>query len=220
MFKSGYIYFLSLFVSLSLSAFAQEKGSQIPLIQFSGVVVTSDSLKPVPFVTVIIKHTNRGTLSDFYGFFSFVARLGDTVEFSSVGYKKARYILPDTLRENRYSLIQMLNRDTIMLKETIIYPWPTREQFKEAFMNLKVPDDDLERAKRNLARAERKDRLEEFKMDGNMNQKYYMEQKMNQLYYAGQLPPNNLLNPIAWAKFIQAWKNGDFKRKNKDKEQD
>jgi hypothetical protein len=29
----------------------------------------------------------------------------------------------------------------------------------------------------------------------------------------GQLPKNNLLNPIAWAQFIQAWKNGDFRRK-------
>jgi len=25
--------------------------------------------------------------------------------------------------------------------------------------------------------------------------------------------PNNLLNPIAWAKFIKAWKRGDFKKK-------
>jgi hypothetical protein len=24
---------------------------------------------------------------------------------------------------------------------------------------------------------------------------------------------NNLLNPIAWAKFVDAWKKGDFKQK-------
>ena len=33
------------------------------------------------------------------------------------------------------------------------------------------------------------------------------------IYYAGQLPPNNLLNPIAWSKFIQQWKDGYFKKK-------
>ena len=50
-------------------------------------------------------------------------------------------------------------------------------------------------------------------MDGRMNQAYAMKQERSKLYYAGQLPPNNLLNPIAWAEFIRAWQNGDFKRK-------
>jgi len=30
----------------------------------------------------------------------------------------------------------------------------------------------------------------------------------------GQVPPQNIFNPIAWAEFIQAWKRGDFKRKD------
>jgi hypothetical protein len=35
------------------------------------------------------------------------------------------------------------------------------------------------------------------------------------LYYAGGTPPINLFNPIAWAQFLQAWQNGEFKRKDK-----
>jgi hypothetical protein len=50
-------------------------------------------------------------------------------------------------------------------------------------------------------------------MDEGMNYKNYIKGQTDQLYYAGQLPPQNILNPIAWAKFIQAWKNGDFKKK-------
>jgi hypothetical protein len=38
-----------------------------------------------------------------------------------------------------------------------------------------------------------------------------MEEYKSKLYYIGQLPPNNLLNPLAWAEFVKAWKNGDFK---------
>jgi len=34
------------------------------------------------------------------------------------------------------------------------------------------------------------------------------------LYSIGQLPANNLLNPIAWRKLIKAWKDGEFKKKN------
>ena len=32
--------------------------------------------------------------------------------------------------------------------------------------------------------------------------------------YAGQVPPQNLFNPAAWAEFIKAWKRGDYKRKS------
>lgn len=182
-------------------------------IQFSGVVVTGDSLKPVPFVTILVRKTNRGTVADYYGFFSFVAQEGDTIEFSTVGLKKSRFIIPDTLRESRYSIIQMMFEDTIQLREAVIYPWPTREQFKQAFLNLEVPDDDLARANKNLARSEMRAMMEDIPMDGSMNYRNVNYQRYTKMYYAGQLPPNNLLNPIAWSKFIKAWKNGDFKKK-------
>lgn len=202
----------SLFLIIGCGVLKAQNSEQ--LVQFSGVVVTGDSLKPVPYVNIIVKGTYRGTVSDFYGFFSFVARKSDVIEFSALGHKKSHFSIPDTLSENKYSLIQVLQKDTILLKETVIYPWPTKEQFKEAFINLRVPDDDMERAKRNLARAEMKERLDAMPMDGRQNQNYSMRQETSKLYYAGQLPPNNLLNPIAWAQFIKAWQNGEFKIKN------
>ncbi len=39
------------------------------IIQLSGLVVTGDSLKPLPYTTIMIKNTNRGTTTDYYGFF-------------------------------------------------------------------------------------------------------------------------------------------------------
>lgn len=194
------------------------KGQEQNLIQFSGIVVSGDDLKPVPYTNIIIKNTYRGTVSDFYGFFSFVAKESDTLEFSCLGFKTSEYIVPDTLHSNKYSLIQILRTDTFLLKETVIRPWPTQEQFHEAFIRLNIPDDDLERAKRNLARAEMKERMEQSGMDGSMNYKYAMQQKQSQLYYVGQYAPNNLLNPIAWAQFIQAWQRGDFKKKKTTEE--
>lgn len=203
--------FLLLLLNFSLG-FSQEDTRD--LIQFSGIVVDGDSLKPLPFTSIIIKNTRRGTIADYYGFFSFVAQKNDTIEFSSVGYKKATYIIPDSLADNKYSLIQVMYSDTILLRETIIYPWPTKEQFKEAFLSADIPDDDLERARKNLKRAELKERSETMAMDGSMNYTNQMRQYQSKLYYAGQAPPNNLLNPIAWAKFIKAWQDGEFKRKD------
>ena len=183
------------------------------LLQFSGVVVSGDSLQPVPFTAIMVKGTYRGTLSDYYGFFSFVAQEGDTIEFSVLGFQKSTYILPDSLDGSRYSIIQVLNQDTIMLPMTVIYPWPTKEQIYEYFLKAPVPDDDLERARKNLAQETIVDMAMTIPMDATMNYRNSMSQYNTRLYNAGQIPMNNLLNPIAWAKFVQAWKKGDFKKK-------
>jgi hypothetical protein len=193
------------------------------LIQFSGVLLTRDSLNAVPFATVMIKGSNRGTISDYFGYFSFVAERGDTIQFSYVGFKDAFFAIPDSLDRKNYSLIQMMDADTVLLQEAVIYPWPTKEQFRQAFLDLRLPEDDKQLAMRNLERAEMKERMEAMIADGSEAFKISNRTYANQLYYAGQLPPNNLLNPIAWAKFIKAWKNGDFKRKKKgryDKDRD
>lgn len=205
------LFILTLLVLSANTAQAQRK--EVPHIQFSGVIVEADSLKPIPFTYIIIKNANKVSISDRSGFFSFVAHPKDTLLFSSLGYKHNTFIIPDSLTTTRYSLIQVMTSDTLMLSETVIYPWPTVEQFKQAFLKTEVPDDDLERAKKNLALAEMKERVKAYQMDGSMNYKNYMNNVYSKLYYAGQFPPNNLLNPIAWAKFIEAWRRGDFKRK-------
>ena len=197
------------------SASAQTKNDS--LLQFSGVLLTRDSLNAIPFANILTKNTHRGTISDYFGYFSFVAERGDTIQFSYIGFKDAFFVIPDSLDRKNYSLIQMMDGDTITLQEAVIYPWPTKEQFRQAFLDLRLPEDDKQRAQRNLARAEMKERMEYMGMDGSENFTYAMQQHGAQLYYAGQLPPNNLLNPLAWAKFIKAWKNGDFKRKKRDR---
>jgi len=131
-----------------------------------------------------------------------------------LSFKDAEFVIPDTITENRYSLIQVMSSDTIMLQETVIYPWPSKEQFREAFINLEIPDDDYEIARKNLEQAELVARAEEYDMDGSMNYKNYINQQTSKLYYAGQAQPISLLNPFAWAQFIKAWRNGDFKRKS------
>lgn len=185
------------------------------LIQFSGVVVSQDSISPVPFATVMIKNTSRGTTTDYYGYFSFVAQKGDTIIFSSVGYKKSDFVVPDSLKGNYYSLIHSMTRDTVDIETVDVYPWPSPQDFKDAFLSLNIPDDDLEIARKNLNPELLQERAETMPMTGSMNFKWQMQQRSNQLYYAGQSRMNNLsnlLNPLAWAKFIEAWKRGDFKR--------
>lgn len=202
-------------ISIVLSSDVLAQNIDADLLQFSGVLLTRDSLEPVPFASVMIKDSHRGTISDYYGYFSFVAEKGDTIQFSYIGYKDAYFVIPDSLDRKNYSLIQMMDIDTVILQEAIIYPWPTKEQFRQAFLDLRLPEDDKQIAMRNLNREELRERISYMEASPSESFKIANQMRANQLYYAGQLPPNNLLNPIAWAKFIKAWKNGDFKRKKK-----
>ena len=77
------------------------------LVQLSGVAISEADLNPLPYTTVYDKSIKRGVISDYFGFFSLVVLPGDTLFFSTFGYKTSTYIVPDTLSEKRYSVIHM-----------------------------------------------------------------------------------------------------------------
>ena len=183
------------------------------LIQFSGVVVTGDSLLPVPFTNILVRNTYRGTMSDVYGYYSFVAQEGDTVLFSAVGFQRSQYVIPGDLSDNKYSMIHVLHQDTVQLQRLTVYPWPSKEQFDQAFMKLKLPNDDYQVALKNLSPAEMVQRMENLTPSAYESFQYQMALDQTQLYTAGGYATSNLFNPIAWAQFIQAWRSGAFKKK-------
>ena len=210
--KSIFVIIISLCFLFPEDLHSQEVVTNHEIIQFSGVVIKADDLISVPYTTVRIKNTRKGTISDPNGYFSIVVTKQDTLTFSAIGYKYSEFAVPDTITMKRYSLIHVLNADTIMLEPTVIYPWPTVEEFKKAFVELDIPDDDLEIARKNLAFIEMKERSQNFKMDGSLNYKHYMNQQTDKLYYIGQTQPISLFNPFAWAQFVKAWKEGKFKQ--------
>jgi signal peptidase I len=196
-----------------IGAATHTASAQRTLVQFSGLVMSSDSLMALPYVSVYVKATSLGTITNTKGFFTLVAHPGDTVVFSSIGYQTVSYVVPASLIEPRYSVIQLMTRDTINLAETVVYPWPSKEQFREAFLSLQIPDDDLDRARKNLEREALKEMGESLPQDSDEVLDYYAQSQADKLYYYGQTPPMNIFSPLAWAQFIKAWRNGDFKKK-------
>ena len=202
-----------LFIGSFARVFAQQSEQ---VIQFTGVVTAEErgELIPVPYANVYMKNKSRGTYSDIKGYFSFVATKGEKVVFSSIGYKTVEITIPDTLTDTRYSVVQLLSKDNVNLPATIIYPWPSREHFKIEFLAMNVHDELQHRAMENLADREMRRIRKDLPADGKETTKLYLQEKANQSYYYGQLRPMNIFNPLAWAKFVQAWKNGDFKKKS------
>lgn len=210
-----YSIIISFFLTLIcvVSAVAQDEKPQ--LVQFSGMVLdgTDEQLYPVPYANIYVKDKGRGTYSDFKGFFSIVVEAGDVIIFSSVGYKTVEVTIPTELEDNRYTVVQLMTQDAVNLPETVVFPWPSREHFKLEFLAMDVTPELQERARRNLATETLARMRNEVVTDGNENADYFLRQQSREYYYIGQQPPMNIFNPIAWKKFFDAWKNGDFKKK-------
>lgn len=187
------------------------------LIQFSGVVLDQDSLTPIPFVSILIKGTGRGTICNFSGFFSLIVNPGDELEFHSVSHKYRSYKIADTITQKYYYAIQILTKDTFQLAEVNVYPWPTKEDFKRAFLALDLSDTDMDRADKNLQKEALTYLERNQTASASENYKYVMQAYYTKVYTTGQAPSMTLLNPVAWAQFIDSWRKGKFSNKPKKK---
>jgi hypothetical protein len=206
-------YTLLLFCFLPFSVIAQFERVQDSVVQLYGVVMTADSLQALPAVSVVVKGTGRGTMTNDQGVFSIVVLKGDKVEFTSIGFKTKLIDIPQRLESNQYSVIQLMVSDTAYLPVTILRARPSREQFERDFLNTRMPDDKYEIARQNTDEAKRRILMSSLPADGREAGNYALRQNAQKYYYAGQTPPMNILNPMAWSEFIKAWKRGDFKKK-------
>ena len=206
---------LLLFV-FALSVKAQKTTlDSVNLVQFSGLVLdgAGEELEPIPFITVAVEGTERGVYTDWEGFFSIVVEKGEKIVFSAVGYKSAQFVIPDTLTEKRYSLVQLMTMDTINLPETVVFPWPSKEHFKLEFLAMSIDEELASNAEKNLDKNLIARIAKTTPMDGNENGDYYLRQQAKSYYHQGQIAPMRIFDPLAWRDFIKAWKNGDFKNK-------
>ncbi len=200
-----------LLVIIHSSSTAQEK----KLVQFSGIVIHADSLEPLPFVNVInISRNYKGTYTDMRGFFSLVVSVGDTIQISSLGYKKQELIIPKDLVNNSLSAIFKLKIDAIDLPMVYIFPYATIEQFKQAFIKLRLPDDDLMIAQKNLDAATMMALSSAMTWDGTQNTRYYFQQQSEKLYWRGQQRYNPLLDVVKINQFMRLLNDGKISLKN------
>ena len=211
--KKNLLLFLTVFFVLPFVAKAQFESFKDSVVQLYGVVMTADSLKAIPSVSIVVKGQNRGTITNEQGVFSIVVLKGDQIEFTSIGYKPKIALIPKNLEGTQQSMIQLLVEDTIYLPATIIKRRPTREQFERDFVNARVPDDNQEVARKNTNAATLAAMEKILPKDGRESSDYYLKQTAVKSYYSGQIPPMNIFNPLAWAEFIKAWKRGDYKKK-------
>lgn len=195
---------LALIVLSAKQSFAQK--DQANIVEVSGLVMNADSTETVFGVHIYDVRRGRGTVSDYRGWFSHAFYAGDTVIFSAIGFTNRTIVIPDDVGD-KYTIIMALNEEITQLADVEINPFPSEEMFKEAILAMSLTD-------------EQQSVLDNFQPDvvqrlmltmpiegsPDMNYRYLMDQQYNQLRYSSGPRTNPLLNPFAWAQFINSLK--------------
>lgn len=175
--------------------------------------MSQDSMTGIPFAHIGLRGSNRGGVARVDGFFSFAVNEGDTLYFTSLGYEPSTYIVPGNVEDNKISTIILMRRGYITGPTTTVYYWGARSNFPQAFREARPPKDLDERAMENTNASLLSALGEKLPIDGGEAAQRYMQIRAQQAYYYHQQAPQNIFNPLAWAEFIRALKNGDFKKK-------
>ena len=201
-----------LFLFITVTAFAQNK--EQPLVQFSGIVHNADSTKViVPYVNITNTATHKTINSSNYeGYFSFVAHEQDTLVFTCVGYAPTKVVIPANVTSKSYTVQVMIKPMIINLPTFHVFPWATTDEFKKDFLVMKIADDDLEIARKNVNHSTIFALMSTLSRDGqeigDANYQGLNSSIMNQ----HSITPNPLLNPLAWGSFINQISQGDKSR--------
>lgn len=203
-----------LFIVISLIASSLSFGQgEIKYITFSGLVIDSQTKEPLPGAYITIPRAGRGTLSNSKGYFVLGVFPGDTVIFSYLGFKKQFHVIPKKT-EVDYSVFVELQVDSKMLKEVKVYPFSTEEEFKQALVDMKLPDD---RERKILQETYSPENIAKMAavhgMSADANYRYANNQFLKQIESRGQVTMNPLLNPFAWVNFVKSVKSGAWKDK-------
>lgn len=196
----------------SASVFAQQKNDR-PLVQFSGVVINADSSGVVPYVTITnLSYGKQINLANYKGYFSFVAHEQDTIKFTSIGYASNIVIIPAKVADKSYTVKVKLNPAITHLPQVRVFPWATTDEFHKDFLSLKVADDDLAIARKNLSGTSIAALEKTLPLDGQDKQGLNFQDFHNSIVNSHSLQPNPLLNPFAWGALIKEIAAGDKSR--------
>jgi hypothetical protein len=185
----------------------------VKYVQVNGMIM-DESYRPVPGVAVVSKKLKKGTISERSGIYSITSTPGDTIFFRALGFKRYHTIIPENYTEKHCEVDIVLAIDTIQIKQVNIMPWKNYSDFIKDITKPRPVDPIIENMNDNIASiyvAIANQNNSPYRVSPEAGYRYAMNQTFNAMATRGQYPINNLLNPFAWAKFINGIKNGLFK---------
>jgi CarboxypepD_reg-like domain len=184
---------------------AQNRQDSLQIIQLTGMVMTQDSTSTI-FGVHIYDSYGRGTTTNYTGWFSKAFLAGDTITFSAIGFKTAKVVVPVD-KGTRYNIIVAMEEAVTQLADVEINPFPTEELFKEAILAMNL-NEDQENVLNNFSSDAITEMVRTMPIDPSpsQNYRYMMNQQFYDLSNSAGPRSNPLLNPFAWAEFVNSFK--------------
>jgi hypothetical protein len=191
--------------ALILTLYAQDP----KVYQLSGMILNASTGEPIPYVSIRINHSRRGTIANAEGFYSVPVIRGDTLYFSALGYKKARFLVSPYLdaytgdtTEGFIYAVHYLTEDTLELPTVRISAIRTPEELKTALLNIPL-ETQSQVARDNVSPEIIAYFLANLPPDPQERIKI-AEQRYKDLYYQRTLRPTYpILDPIAAYRLIK-----------------
>lgn len=155
---------------------------------------------------------NQVNIANYKGYFSFVAHERDTVKITSIGYGSTIVVIPSNVKDHSYTLQIPLKQESINLPVVRIFPWATTDEFKKDFMTMKIADDDLEIARKNLEGKSIASLRRSLPRDNQEIQNAWSQDEHNNIINQHQLPTSGIFNPFAWGALIKEISEGNKSR--------
>lgn len=217
---------LLLVFSLGLVDAQAQRNQESEIIEITGFVLVdrgaSDTREYIPFATVAVEGSARGTYANYRGMFSIVVKKGETLVFSAVGFEPFSIQVPEEAEGYHKSLLVTLEPKVEEVEEILVFPWPDRDNLRAEFLAMDpTRARELEEvAKENLEQSHLMAIAASTSMDSRENATHYLRAQARDFSHQGQFKPIGITDPTAWARFFKSFKKKKTKDEKEQEEKD
>jgi len=136
--------FLFLITNIS---FAQNSETK----RFGAYLIQEPTKEVVQFGAIKNIKTGEVTLTDTEGFFAISGSVGDTLRFHSLGYRDTTWVIPGIWYTTNQKLELKVQTNVYALSEVEVVRYYSYAHFKQAFKDLRLPEDEKDKAKQKIS---------------------------------------------------------------------
>ncbi|MDX9724899.1 MAG: hypothetical protein RBT38_00825 [Bacteroidales bacterium] len=211
------IFYTLILLCLPLFVMTGQNQERERFFQVSGLI-TDEEDRAVPNAGIISIKLKRGSVSERTGIYTITSTPGDTIFFRALGFKRKLIVLPVDFEGRHFTLDVSLSTDTIPIENVVVMPWRSYSDFIKDMTEISPLDPEIENMNKNIESvAEAVSNTRDVRITPEAGYRYAMQQNFNMTATRSQYPINNLLNPLAWAKFVNSLKNGLFRNDDSEK---
>ena len=131
----SFVFFLIFAFTSNNELQAQTKNS--PVVGISGILMSSDTLEPVPDAQILSHDNYLGSFSDTSGRFYITVSRDDSLMFSSLGYITKIVPVTDSLLQLKQPITFYMTLDTVLIHEIVIHAFWDYQTFKQMIIHMK-----------------------------------------------------------------------------------